>query len=98
MAPAPCGRHPPHGIEVRQMTAPVDALALMRTRAYVKLLVLAVLLGVPVSAAAFGFLKLTSLVQGWAFTSIPKSLGFDSTPTWWPVLPLAVAGLLVGLT
>jgi H+/Cl- antiporter ClcA len=80
------------------MTAPVDALALMRTRAYAKLLVLAVLLGVPVSAAAFGFLKLTSLVQGWAFTSIPKALGFQSEPTWWPVLPLALAGLLVGLT
>ena len=37
-----------------------DPLQLLRSRRYVQLLVLAALLGVPVSAAACGFLKLTA--------------------------------------
>ena len=28
----------------------------------------------------------------------PKELGFHAEPLWWPILPLALAGLLVGLT
>jgi H+/Cl- antiporter ClcA len=72
-------------------------LAMMRSRAYLGLLVLATVLGVPIAAAAFGFLKLTDLVQQWAFTDIPRALGFTSAPTWWPLAPLAVAGLLVGV-
>jgi H+/Cl- antiporter ClcA len=78
--------------------APPNPLALMRTPAYLRLLVLAVLLGVPISALAFWFLKLTDLVQTWTFTDLPKALGFATEPIWWPLLPLAVAGLLVGLT
>jgi H+/Cl- antiporter ClcA len=69
----------------------------MRSRAYLRLLVLAVVVGVPIAAAAFGFLKLTELLQQWAFTDLPTALGFASAPTWWPLGPLAVAGLLVGL-
>ena len=69
----------------------------MRSRAYLRLLVLAAVLGVPIAAAAFGFLKLTALLQQWAFTDLPSALGFASAPTWWPLGPLAVAGLLVGL-
>jgi H+/Cl- antiporter ClcA len=72
-------------------------LAVMRSRAYLLLLVLAVVLGVPIAAAAFGFLKLTDLLQHWAFTDLPRALGFASVPIWWPLGPLAVAGLLVGL-
>lgn len=72
-------------------------LELMRSRAYLRLLALAAVLGAPVAAAAFGFLKLTERVQVWAFTDFPKALGFTSAPTWWPLGPLVVAGLLVGL-
>ena len=32
------------------------------------------------------------------FTDLPKELGFHGTPAWWPLLPLAVAGVLVALT
>ena len=40
------------------MTAPPNGLAVMRTRAYLGVLVLAVVLGAPVAALAYGFLKL----------------------------------------
>jgi H+/Cl- antiporter ClcA len=74
-----------------------DPFALLRSRNYVRLLVLAALIGVPVSAAAYGFLKLVSWLQELLFTDLPESLGFDSPPTWWPLPLLAVSGLLVAL-
>ncbi len=78
--------------------ATADTLALLRSRSYVVLLVLAALLGVAVSALAYGFLALVSKLQGWIFTSLPRGLGFHGEPLWWPVLPLALAGVVVGLT
>ncbi len=78
--------------------APANPLAALRTRGYLVLLVLAAVLGVPVSAAAWGFLALTSKMQGWVFTDLPKAVGFQGEPPWWPLLPLAAAGILVGLT
>ena len=62
------------------------------------LLVLAAILGVPVSAAAYGFLALVSGLQEWLFTDLPEALGFDGAPRWWPLPLLALAGALVGLT
>ncbi len=79
------------------MSAPPDPLALLRSRSYVALLVLAAVIGVPVSAAAYFFLALVSKMQGWVFTNLPRGLGFRGEPLWWPVLPLALAGLLVAL-
>jgi H+/Cl- antiporter ClcA len=78
--------------------ATADTLALLRSRSYLVLLVLAALLGVVVSAIAYGFLALVSKLQGWIFTSLPRGLGFHGEPLWWPVLPLALAGVVVGLT
>jgi H+/Cl- antiporter ClcA len=80
------------------VTTPSDPLALLRSRSYVALLVVAAVIGVPVSAAAYFFLALVSKLQGWIFTDLPKGLGFDSEPLWWPVLPLLLAGVLVSLT
>ncbi|MGX7680618.1 chloride channel protein [Jatrophihabitans sp. DSM 45814] len=81
------------------MTAsPPDPAALLRSRSYVALLLLAAVIGAPVSAAAYFFLALVSKLQGWVFTSLPKGLGFHAEPLWWPVLPLFLAGVLVGLT
>ncbi|HVD28488.1 MAG TPA: chloride channel protein [Mycobacteriales bacterium] len=59
---------------------------------------LAAVLGVPISAAAYGFLKLVSVLQQWLFTDLPEQLGFDRPPWWWPGPLLMVAGLLVGAT
>jgi H+/Cl- antiporter ClcA len=74
-----------------------DPLALLRSRAYVRLLVLAALVGVPISAVAYGFLKLVAVLQDALFTDLPDGLGFDTPPTWWPLPLLAVSGLLVAL-
>src|SRR6266700_3405075 len=79
------------------MTTPADPLALLRSRSYVALLVLAAIIGVPVSATAYFFLALVSKMQGWIFTDLPKALGFHAEPLWWPVPPLALAGLLVAV-
>ncbi len=37
-----------------------DPLALLRSRGYLRLLILAGLIGVPISAVAYGFLKLAA--------------------------------------
>jgi H+/Cl- antiporter ClcA len=79
------------------MTMP-DPLAIMRSRGYVALLVLAALIGAPISAAAYFFLWLVNRLQGWLFTSIPNGLGFHGEPVWWPLLPLTLAGVLVALS
>ncbi len=63
-----------------------------------KLLVLAAIIGAPISAAAWGFLWLVDELQEWLFTDLPDDLGFDNVPMWWPLPLLALAGLLVGLT
>jgi H+/Cl- antiporter ClcA len=79
------------------VTKPPDPLAPLRSRSYAGLLVLAAVIGVPVSAAAYGFLALVTKVQGWAFTSLPRVLGFHAEPLWWPIPPLVIAGVLVAL-
>ena len=78
--------------------APQDPYALVRTRRYAGLLVLAAALGVPLSAAAFGFLALVSTLSREIYTDLPKALGFHGTPAWWPLPMLAVAGATVALT
>jgi H+/Cl- antiporter ClcA len=80
------------------MTAPAapppDPAELLRSRSYIQLLLLAALIGAPVSAAAYGFLKLVAVVQKAVFETLPEGLGFDAAPTWWPLPVLALSGLL----
>lgn len=83
---------------VAEAAAPPDPMAMLRSKAYIKLLVLAALVGVPVSAVAYGFLKLVALLQHWFFTTIPDGVGFHGAPVWWPLPVSAVAGVLVSLT
>ena len=71
--------------------------SLLRSRAYLRLLVIAAALGVPVSAAAYGFLALVGYLQPEIFTHLPHGLGFQTVPVWWPLPVLAVGGLLTGL-
>ena len=80
------------------MSTPSDPVALLRSRSYIALLVLAAIIGVPISAAAYFFLALVSKLQTWIFTDLPKDVGFHSEPLWWPIPPLMLAGLLVALT
>src|SRR5215210_2253750 len=74
-----------------------DPRELLRSRAYVKLLLLAALVGVPSCAAAYGFLAVVDWAEGAVFTDLPETLGFDTAPTWWPLPLLALSGLLVAL-
>jgi H+/Cl- antiporter ClcA len=76
---------------------PADPVALLRSRAYVQLLVVAAILGVPVSAAAYGFLALVNYLQKEIFTHLPHGLGFTTEPLWWPLPVLAVGGVLAAL-
>ena len=50
------------------------------------------------AAVAYFFLKGVAEAQTWVFTTLPGDLGFSGEPALWPLLPLTVAGLLVGLT
>lgn len=80
------------------MTTPKDPFAIVRTKQYVALLILAAVLGVVISFLVYWFLKLIADIQTWVFTDLPKDLGFHGEPPWWPLLPLAVAGAIVGAT
>lgn len=78
-------------------TQPADPMAIMRSRSYVVGLVLAGVLGVPVSAIAYGFLALVSWLQKFLFTELPTDVGFAHAPVWWPLPLLALSGILVAL-
>ena len=80
------------------MTTPKDPFAIVRTKQYVALLILAAVLGVVISFLVYWYLKLIADIQTWVFTDLPKNLGFNGEPPWWPLLPLAVAGAIVGAT
>jgi H+/Cl- antiporter ClcA len=77
--------------------APRDPTELLKSRSYVVALLFGAFIGVPVALVAFFFLKWVSVVQTYVFTTLPHDLGFHGEPMWWPVIPLAVSGLLVGL-
>ncbi len=72
-------------------------MKLLRSRAYVRLLVVAAVLGVPISALAWGYLALVSKLQHWLFTSLPSDVGFRSVPVWWPFPVLVAGGILTAL-
>ncbi|MFE3500062.1 chloride channel protein [Kitasatospora sp. NPDC059160] len=64
-------------------------------RGYLGLLLVAVLVGVPISLVAFGFVGLEHELQHWIWESLPDAAGFDRAPWWWPLPALALAGLLL---
>ncbi|MFL6152002.1 MAG: chloride channel protein [Ornithinibacter sp.] len=76
----------------------LDPVGVVRSKAYVSALVLAALLGVPISAVAYGFLALVGRLQGYLFDDLPTSLFDGAAPAWWPVPWLMLCGLLVALT
>ena len=71
-----------------------DPVAILRSRAFVVLLVFAAVVGVVVSYAAWGFLEAINWIQDGVYDDLPGALGFDSTPTWWSLPVLAIAGLI----
>ncbi len=75
-----------------------DPAALLRSPSYLGLLVLGAITGVPVAVVAYFFLQAVAEAQNYVFTTLPQDLGFGDQPGWWPILPLALSGLLVALT
>ncbi len=73
----------------------IDVGALVRSRSYRRLLVIASLIGVVISLACWAFLELIHAAETWVYTDLPKGLGFDTAPWWWPIPVLAIAGLVI---
>ena len=91
---------PPVGEAATASAAPeaLDPSAVIRSRPYLSALVLAAVLGAPISAVAYGFLALTEKAQTYLFDDLPSDLFTGSAPAWWPIPIVALCGLVVGLT
>ena len=73
-------------------------MAVIRSRPYISALVLAAILGIPISAVAYGFLALVAGIQSYLFNDLPTQLIGGPAPAWWPMPWLVLCGLLTGLT
>jgi H+/Cl- antiporter ClcA len=72
---------------------PIDPGALIRSRGYLGVLILAAIVGIVVSIAGWAFLELTVRMQHWVYVDLPTALGFSATPWWWPLPILGIAGV-----
>ncbi|WP_260982317.1 chloride channel protein [Arthrobacter sp. U41] len=76
----------------------IDPMVVIRSRPYLAALVLAAILGVPVSIIAYGFLAFVAALQRFVFDGLPNQVLGGAPPAWWPVPWLALCGLLTALT
>ena len=83
------------GSPVADEPAGPDPASTLRSRSFVAVLVLAAIVGVIASLAAWCFLELIFYIQQWVFTDIPHDVGFDhGAPLWWYLPVLAIAGVI----
>jgi chloride channel protein, CIC family len=78
--------------------AAVDPVAVIRSKPYIAALVLAGIVGIPISAIAYGFLALVAAIQKLLFSALPNQLFGGPAPAWWPVPWLVLSGLLTAFT
>jgi H+/Cl- antiporter ClcA len=78
--------------------AAVDTVAVIRSKAYIGALVLAAIVGIPISAIAYGFLALVAAIQKFLFSGLPSQVFGSPAPAWWPVPWVVLSGLLTALT
>ena len=71
-----------------------DPAAILRSRRFIGLLLIAGIVGLVVSLVAWGFLELIHQVQEGVFHDLPRDLGYDSAPLWWSLPVLAIAGVV----
>ncbi|HEX3196050.1 MAG TPA: chloride channel protein [Propionibacteriaceae bacterium] len=76
----------------------IDPVAVIRSRQYIGALVLAAIVGIPISAIAYTFLALVAGIQHFLFSELPNLLFGGAAPAWWPVPWLVLSGLLTALT
>jgi hypothetical protein len=76
----------------------VDPVAVIRSKAYLSALVIAAVVGIPISAIVYGFLALVAVIQRFLFSQLPQQLLGGGAPAWWPVPWLVLSGVLTALT
>ena len=65
------------------MAADLDPAKVVRSKAYLSAVVFAGILGIPISAMAYGFLSLVSRIQTFVFTDLPANvIGGTAPPAW----------------
>jgi H+/Cl- antiporter ClcA len=75
-----------------------DPAAIVRSRAFVGLLVLAAIAGLVASVAAWGFLELVHQVQVGVWDKLPDWVGYnDGAPLWWSLPVLTIAAVLIAI-
>jgi H+/Cl- antiporter ClcA len=74
--------------------SPADPAAMILTREYGRLLLLAGAVGLVTALAAWCFLTMVPWIQTSVFEDLPVVIGFAEPPQWWPIPVLAVAGLI----
>jgi len=72
-----------------------DPAAILRSRNFVAVLVIAAVLGVVVSLVSWGFLELVHQIQVGVFTDLPDALGYTTPPWWYYLVVLGLAGVPV---
>jgi H+/Cl- antiporter ClcA len=80
--------------DVTAAPLPSDPKALIRSRQYRVLLILAAVVGLLVSAASWLFLEAVHEIEIVVYEHLPHDLGYEHVPLWWPLPWLALAGLL----
>jgi H+/Cl- antiporter ClcA len=78
--------------------AEIDPAAVIRSKRYLSALILAGILGIPISVVAYGFLALVAKIQGYLFDELPTEVTGGPAPAWWPLPWLVLCGLLTALT
>ena len=63
----------------------IDPVAVIRSKPYFAALLLAAVLGIPISAVAYGFLALVTATQEFLFQDLPGDIFDAGAPAWWPV-------------
>jgi H+/Cl- antiporter ClcA len=76
----------------------IDPVAVIRSKRYLSALLLAGILGIPISAVAYGFLALVATIQRYLFNDLPTQVTGGPAPAWWPLPWLVLCGLLTALT
>ncbi|MET0929932.1 MAG: chloride channel protein [Aeromicrobium sp.] len=74
-----------------------DGRADLHRPGYLRLLLTAGLLGIPMSSVAFGFLVAVHGLQHVVWHDLPDAMGHDRPPAWWPIVTIGLAALLVVL-
>jgi hypothetical protein len=75
--------------------APAGPPAAPSPREYVRILVIAALLGAPVAVAAAAFMSLSHGLTTLMWTTVPDGAGWTAPPWWYVLAVPAIAGLLV---